>query len=248
MANASMFDFENLKDLKGSATYTGQAAGYYATRAAGSAEATSGRFTATATLKANFDAAAGTVGPNGSGELTAGNFGGAGQPSSLDKDRKAYTITNDNPAEGVVYIRPPVVAPGVSLAGSKIHDFMAEDGTAMAGWVVNLNAAALRQPGDVMVDGTDDNGRREDYIDALNAAKAAGMLEGTTSGTGYAMEWTGVWDASFHGTNTATLPTGVVGTFQAEAGSANPTEVDGAIDLYKDGGFAGVVGSFGARR
>ena len=60
MANASMFGQMHLKDLKGSATYEGQAAGYYATRAAGSAEAASGRFTATATLEANFDASPST--------------------------------------------------------------------------------------------------------------------------------------------------------------------------------------------
>ena len=81
----------------------------------------------------------------------------------------------------------------------------------------------------------------------MNAMEAS-MLEGTTSGTGYAMEWTGVWDASFHGTSMATHPTGVVGTFQATAGDAQPKNVEGAVNLLTDGGFAGVVGSFGAKR
>ena len=91
-------------------------------------------------------------------------------------------------------------------------------------------------------------GRLAAFNMALQAARDAGMFEGTTSGTGYAMEWTGVWDASFHGTNMAANPTGVVGTFQADAGMANPANVDGAIDLLNDPGFAGVVGSFGAKR
>ena len=56
MASAEMFDQENLTALTGSAAYNGDATGYYATRASGSVEATTGRFTATATLMANFDA------------------------------------------------------------------------------------------------------------------------------------------------------------------------------------------------
>ena len=82
----------------------------------------------------------------------------------------------------------------------------------------------------------------------MNASMAT-MLEGATSGTGYAMEWTGVWDATFHGTNMTTAPTGAVGTFQADAGWANPVHnADGAINLLTDPGFAGVVGSFGAKK
>ena len=45
MAGAAMFGQADLKSLNGSATYTGQATGYYATRNAGSFEAESGRFT-----------------------------------------------------------------------------------------------------------------------------------------------------------------------------------------------------------
>ena len=76
----------------------------------------------------------------------------------------------------------------------------------------------------------------------------ASMFEGATSGTGGAHEWSGRWSATFHGNNRSTLPTGVVGTFQAANGTANPVNEEGAIDLLDDGGFAGVVGSFGARR
>ena len=55
MAGADAFESDELAGLKGSAKYMGAATGYYATRASGSAEAASGRFTATATLDANFD-------------------------------------------------------------------------------------------------------------------------------------------------------------------------------------------------
>ena len=76
----------------------------------------------------------------------------------------------------------------------------------------------------------------------MNASMAT-MLEGATSGTGYALEWKGVLGCHVsrhqhdHG-----LPTGVVGTFQADAGMANPVHnADGAINLLTlDPGFAGV--------
>ena len=55
MAGADAFGSDELAALKGSAKYEGEATGYYATRAAGSVEAESGRFTATATVTANFD-------------------------------------------------------------------------------------------------------------------------------------------------------------------------------------------------
>ena len=60
-ANASMFGQEDLAaaGIIGSAAYKGRATGYYATRNAGSFEAESGRFTATATLMASFDVAGG---------------------------------------------------------------------------------------------------------------------------------------------------------------------------------------------
>ena len=56
---------------------------------------------------------------------------------------------------------------------------------------------------------------------------------------------------TFHGNTKTTLPTGVVGTFQAANGNPHPvtTSEGGAIDLNRDTtGFVGVVGSFGARR
>ena len=257
MANATAFDHENFDDLRGSATYTGQAAGYYATRAAGSAEATSGRFTATATLKANFDAPFVAVVASAAAEPAADRP--MGGPIALNEDREVVAGNHST----AMYYRAVVPSSGVSFAGSQIHKFMAEDGTEMAGWVVNLDGGALRRPADVMVnpvvsddisstlgDDTSASGQRANARNAvLDAMRATDTFEGATSGTGYAMTWDGVWDASFHGTNTGTLPTGVVGTFQADAGMANPAaNDDGAIDLYNDPGFAGVVGSFGARR
>ena len=249
MANATRFDQENAAGLNGSATYKGDAAGYYATRAAGSAEATSGRFTATATLMANFDVPDATLPMDvESGDVAA--LRPMRAPMALDKDRERLTANN---ADTAMYYRADATAP-VSFAGSKIDNFMAEDGTAMAGWVVNLNGGMLRTPADVMVVPTGETAdelldrRRVAYNKALMNARNASTFEGGTSGTGYAMEWTGVWDATFHGNNTSTLPTGVVGTFQADAGSATPRNVDGAINLLTDPGFAGVVGSFGAKR
>ena len=43
-----------------------------------------------------------------------------------------------------------LLAPGVSFAGSKIDNFMDEDGNVMDGWVVNLNGGVLRRPADVI--------------------------------------------------------------------------------------------------
>ena len=250
MANASKFGQSDLRVLKGSATYNGQAAGYYTTRAAGSAEATAGRFTATATVSANFDAAPDTVTTDATNSVEIG----PGHPVGLDEDRKPValgtaSVTDAAALASVMYFRS-ASAPGVSLKG-KIDGFMAEDGTEMAGWVVNLGSGSIRLPKDVKVVGnTTEIATFETAQDtARTNGEAAGMFEGATSGTGYAMEWTGVWDASLHGNTMSNLPLGVVGTFQAEAGSAHPiANADGAIDLYNDGGFAGVVGSFGARR
>ena len=137
--------------LKGSATYTGKATGYYATRNAGSFEAESGRFTATATLKANFDAAATAV-PTDTGVTLALPTATNGScqyhlPPRVRRQQRQDDTT--------AYYRPVVPSPGVSFAGSMIHDFMAEDGTAMAGWVVNLNGGSLRRPADVAVSAQD---------------------------------------------------------------------------------------------
>ena len=123
----------------------------------------------------------------------------------------------------------------------------------MDGWVVNLGTAALAPVADVAATVTDGTVSGDNLETAQNTARTNGlaqtMLEGATSGTGYAMEWTGVWDATLHGAGKATFPTGVAGTFQAAAGMANPAaNDDGAIDLFNDPGFAGVVGSFGARK
>ena len=127
-----------------------------------------------------------------------------------------------------------MLAPGVSFAGSKIDKFMTEDGTMMEGWVVNLNGGVLRRAGDVMVVDGDTTpglrltmtGKTRLHNDAIDAAEMAGMFDGTTNGTGGALEWSGRWDASFHGTNRATLPTGAVGTFQAHSKNACPPASD----------------------
>ena len=147
-ANASMFGQMHLKDLKGSATYEGQAAGYYATRAAGSAEAASGRFTATATLEANFDVSSSTRPADSSGGTVDTTRTGL-QPMARDMNHGA--LVGDNNSAAARYYRPVVLAPGVSFVGSKIDKFMTEDGTMMEGWVVNLNGGVLRRAGDVMV-------------------------------------------------------------------------------------------------
>ena len=249
MANAGTIGQMYLKALKGSATYKGSATGYYATRAAGSVEPDWGRFTATATLKANFDephqdlpdAATGT--PRSTAEMF--------DPVALTRTRSVDSTVGGTNAT-TTYFRPEVAASGVSFKGSKIDEFMDKDGNMMEGWVVNLDGGALRRPKDVKVGMTGgavtDADRLTAFNAALTAAGEAGKFDGQTSGTGYAMQWSGVWEASFHGTNRATLPTGVIGQFQASAGVANPHFIEGAIDLSTDGGFAGVLGSFGARQ
>ena len=233
MAGADAFTSDEMADLNGSATYEGQAAGYYATRAGGSAEATSGRFTASAMLTANFDR-----GRQVTTTDVAGVDIGAGQPIALDSLKDAQTETPT--ATNTGYFRPALGSPG--MITGKIDKFMDEDGNMMEGWVVNLGAASVRPIGDVRVV-ADEAGTAIDADDLETAqdmarmnAQMATMLEGATSGTGYSMEWTGVWDGTFHGTNMTT------------AGMANPADVDGAIDLFDDPGFAGVVGAFGANK
>ena len=266
-ANAGMFDQEELAGdgIRGSATYKGQAAGYYATRNAGSFEAKSGRFTATATLMANFDAAKGTV-PSDlvlADVLTTAGGAGTLDPKPLNMSRGSVAATATAATAGVRYYRPVVASAGVDFTGSKIDKFMDEDGTMMGGWVVNLDNGALRRPSDVMVaDTLDDNDGATIFDDsdvagqmsnaynaALKAVRDAGLFEGTTSGTSGAMEWKGVWEASLHGNTKTALPTSVVGTFQADVGDEIPKlNDDGAINRSTDLGFAGVIGSFGARR
>ena len=259
MAGADAFGSDELAGLKGSATYTGAATGYYATRAAGSAEANSGRFTATATLKANFDAPGSRVtnaadADGDTFETTVGDPGLLGMLKTPQSLADAASPAAEELA-AAKYVRAVLGNPGVSFAGSKIDNFMAEDGTMMEGWVVNLDGGKLRQLDDVAVTNRDATAgiQLPDLVAAQDIARMNAMnastFEGATSGTGYALEWEGAWDASFHGTNMSTHPTGVVGTFQADAGMANPVHnEDGAINLLTDPGFAGVVGSFGARK
>ena len=76
-----------------------------------------------------------------------------------------------------------------------------------------------------------------------------GDIYGSTSGTTGSQSWSGVWDAWLFGNNLDAHPTGVAGRFVATNGSAQPetTTGTGAIDLFRDEGFAGVVGSFAGR-
>ena len=121
-----------------------------------------------------------------------------------------------------------------------IHTFMDEDGNEMAGWVVNLdgptminNRAGLgvsAQNGTDILGADIDNDRScrnsltmDAERKAVAALSAGTMLSGTTDGTTGALSWTGVWDGSFHGSNTATTPTGIVGRFQADAGTPIPS-------------------------
>ena len=73
---------------------------------------------------------------------------------------------------------------------------------------------------------------------------------GATSGTGNGMVLSGDWDATLRGNTLTTYPTGIVGTFQADAGTGRPSTVPstGAIDEFNDVGFTGLVGAFGAQQ
>ena len=127
---------------------------------------------------------------------------------------------------------------GLSVTGT-IDGFMDEDGTAMAGWVVNLLDGS-------MLTRTFDNATA---VSIHPRPSTDGDIYGATSGTTGSLSWSGVWDAWLFGGNTATYPTGVAGRFQAAGGSAQPmtTTGTGAIDLFADEGFAGVTGSFAGR-
>jgi len=120
------------------------------------------------------------------------------------------------------------VAPLPALLSGAITSFMDEDGTEMPGWRVSLDRGSMMGEGPADANGVD--------------------VDGATSGTSGSLSWSGVWEAWFFGTNTNSTPTGVAGNFQAVAGTAQPMITDEArIDLFNDEGFAGVVGSFGAR-
>ena len=113
MGNATAYSIMNVHGLSGSASYSGGAVGHYATRAKGSHMVYEGRFTASASLTANFDAADASV--------TAG--------AGTDPDALGFRETVAN-------------ATGTVLSGT-IDDFMSEDGTEMPGWLVNLNMGVM---------------------------------------------------------------------------------------------------------
>ena len=195
-ASAEMFNRASIGALQGSASYSGPAAGHYATRAQASHLVDYGRFTATATINANFD-------------------GAFAARMRLTPDTEDGDAMEEDPTD----MRGQVG--GLSFAGSKIDNFMDEDGNVMAGWIVNLLGGDVAE---------------------------AGTVRGSTTGTFGSRTWEGVWDASFHGTNHQTYPTGIVGRFQATSGTAQPVQTPEArIDQFDDTGFAGVVGAFAGR-
>ena len=246
-ASAAAFDSQDINGLTGSASYTGPAAGHYATRDAGSYMVEHGRFTATATISATFNGA------------------GSTRPTTAIASDRLGTDTGDTSTTGRVVAQALYgTTPGVSFSNSRIHAFMDEDGNPMAGWVVNLDGPDMINNMNGMASVS---ARAEDTtvtpniaelqllaaetqarMNAVNAAVDGTMLSGMTDGTTGALAWTGVWDASFHGTNMSVMPTGIVGRFQADAGGPTPEHnADGEINLFLDQGFAGVVGSFAGR-
>ena len=119
------------------------------------------------------------------------------------------------------------------LLSGKIDSFMSEDGMEMAGWVVTLGGGHM------------------DAVDLTNGPPTMRGIDvdGSTSGSTGSLSWSGVREAWFFGTNKSTHPTGIAGNFQADAGTPQRVSTpEGRINLFADEGFAGVVGSFGARR
>ena len=270
-ASADAYNAMYINALTGSATYTGPATGHYATRGASDHTVDYGRFTATAVINAIF---------NGSG--------------SRDPMAAAPTLTEAGTVVENSYTATVGTRPGVVFAESMIHNFMDEEGNAMAGWVVNLNSPSMinnsgsvtRAAGDVVtgIMGASHmvGGNTVAAAPALSDAEArvaalAGlvgganlpstittrtngaqnlartltwgtMLSGSTDGTSGALSWSGVWDGSLHGTDMANHPTGIIGRFQATAGTPTPvTTPEGRINQFADQGFAGVIGSFAGR-
>jgi hypothetical protein len=225
-ASADAFDSQEINDLQGEATYTGPAVGHYATRARSDHAVDYGRFTATATITANFDGA-GSMRP-GEQQTASEEVSPAGSAADLYMARAYYETM-----------------PGVSFKDSKIHTFMDADGNVMAGWVVNLDGPdKINNMDGVATDTAQATARTM----AIAAAANGTMISGTTDGTTGALAWKGVWDASLHGTNMSTVPTGIVGRFQAVAGRPTPLLTPGGdINQFLDEGFAGVVGAFAGR-
>ena len=244
-ASAGAFNANMINMLQGEAKYEGPAAGHYATRAAGDHMVDYGRFTATARIEANFDGAGSVAPPD---DLEVGG------------DVAAFMTANDadSTTVGLQLMRPGTM-PGVSFSKSKIDNFMDEDGNMMEGWLVNLGSPGMINNANSASGMVTAEGGANPSVDNVNAALATvregitwgSMLSGRTDGTTGSMDWEGVWDASFRGTNMSTTPTGVIGRFQAEAGTAEPSSsAEGRILLSgpnADMGFAGVVGAFAGR-
>ena len=150
-----------------------------------------------------------------------------------------------------------VDAAGLSVSG-RITNFMAEDGTAMPGWLVNLrNGAMLTGIFDAAASTFPATTRNMTPGDDTIVPRAStnGDIYGTTSGTSGgpsgSLSWSGVWDAWLFGNDLTVHPSGIAGRFQASAGTAEPnTSPEGRILLLgpmADQGFAGVTGSFAGR-
>ena len=152
--NAPAFDSYDIAELNGSATYKGNAVGHYSTRDARAITASEGRFTADATLTADFDAKDDyKLGDlrfmyeipqivNDSGVVTTPyslNVVPMGLEDANEED-VAVTYSPENAGPYNVFLAPPAsvpTIPAVSLAG-KIDNFMDADGNMMDGWIVNL--------------------------------------------------------------------------------------------------------------
>ena len=227
MGKAEGFDANEINTLQGSASYSGPAAGHYAVRAASDHMVTHGRFTATATIKASFD---------GTGSV---------------RPVEANVVDLNGAAVANGFSATVGTTPGVAFSNSTISNFMDEDGNAMAGWLVNLGSPTMINNTGTTTSLANSVGQANitDAVSPANLIVTWGkMLSGATSGTTGSQAWSGVWDGSFHGTNTATTPTGIVGRFQAEVGTPRPiTTPDGRINQFTDEGFAGVIGAFAGR-
>ena len=218
--SARQFDIEDVQGLTGSAEYAGGAVGHYATRAKGAHMVEEGRFTASATLEANFDK---SVGADYTAAVAASN-GEAAVPAS--------------------------VTPTGEILTGKITDFMTEDGMEMPGWIVNLKGGMMTPDLDVADNAANAAAAANADEDAAGLAAGLVEVDvlGYTDGTTGSQAFTGVWEAWMFGNNPDNYPTGVAGNFQAATGTAQPWSTnEGRINLFYDEGFAGVVGSFATR-
>ena len=218
-ANAPAFRANEIDDLQGTASYSGNAVGHWATREAGMHTVDYGMFTADLSITANFDTQS------------------ASRPVAV-------------PVEGGEFSVQLGTDTGVVFAESTVSNFMDVDsGDMLEGWLVNLNGPGHVNNSVVMPDATYATTDLALAASVVYGTQMSGTTDGSTGTTTGSLSWAGVWDGSFHGTNRATTPTGIIGTFHADAGTPTPVLTPEArINLFEDLGFAGVVGSFAGRQ